>query len=109
MIGKNHTVFLADTTMNERPSAEELAHIAKETAIRELNEGAANRTRTSKMASSMANCSALETMCSEPSSAGSFIAVCVATWHGVLVAVMSLKQIELACHFGSFCGSPNSR
>ena len=32
MIGKNHTTFLADTTMNERPSAEELAHIAKETA-----------------------------------------------------------------------------
>ncbi|MEL7217339.1 MAG: phosphate acyltransferase, partial [Pseudomonadota bacterium] len=32
MIGKNHTTFLADTTINERPSAEELAHIAKETA-----------------------------------------------------------------------------
>jgi len=32
MIGKNHTTFLADTTMNERPSAEDLAHIAKETA-----------------------------------------------------------------------------
>jgi malate dehydrogenase (oxaloacetate-decarboxylating)(NADP+) len=32
MIGKNYTVFLADTTINERPSAEELAHIAKETA-----------------------------------------------------------------------------
>ena len=32
MIGKNYTVFLADTTMNERPSAEELAHIATETA-----------------------------------------------------------------------------
>ncbi|MDD3800027.1 MAG: NADP-dependent malic enzyme [Novosphingobium sp.] len=32
MIGKNFTVFLADTTINERPSAEELAHIAKETA-----------------------------------------------------------------------------
>ena len=31
-IGKNYTVFLADTTINERPSAEELAHIAKETA-----------------------------------------------------------------------------
>ena len=32
MIGKNHTTFLADTTINERPSAEQLAHIAKETA-----------------------------------------------------------------------------
>ncbi|RKF20606.1 NADP-dependent malic enzyme [Altericroceibacterium spongiae] len=32
MIGKNKTVFLADTTINERPTAEELAHIAKETA-----------------------------------------------------------------------------
>ncbi|WP_299194897.1 NADP-dependent malic enzyme [uncultured Erythrobacter sp.] len=32
MIGKNHTTFLADTTMNERPSSSELAHIAKETA-----------------------------------------------------------------------------
>ena len=32
MIGKNHTTFLADTTMNERPSAEQLAHIACETA-----------------------------------------------------------------------------
>ena len=32
LIGKNHTTFLADTTMNERPSSEELAHIAKETA-----------------------------------------------------------------------------
>jgi malate dehydrogenase (oxaloacetate-decarboxylating)(NADP+) len=32
MIGKNSTVFLADTTINERPSAEQLAHIAKETA-----------------------------------------------------------------------------
>ena len=32
MIGKNYTVFLADTTINERPSAEELAHIACETA-----------------------------------------------------------------------------
>jgi len=32
MIGKNYTVFLADTTINERPSAEQLAHIAKETA-----------------------------------------------------------------------------
>ncbi|MEP0189132.1 MAG: NADP-dependent malic enzyme [Erythrobacter sp.] len=32
MIGKNHTTFLADTTINERPSAEELAQIAKETA-----------------------------------------------------------------------------
>ncbi|ANY18754.1 NADP-dependent malic enzyme [Tsuneonella dongtanensis] len=32
MIGKNYTVFLADTTINERPSAAQLAHIAKETA-----------------------------------------------------------------------------
>jgi malate dehydrogenase (oxaloacetate-decarboxylating)(NADP+) len=31
-IGKNYTVFLADTTINERPSAAELAHIARETA-----------------------------------------------------------------------------
>jgi malate dehydrogenase (oxaloacetate-decarboxylating)(NADP+) len=32
MIAKNSTVFLADTTINERPSAEDLAHIAIETA-----------------------------------------------------------------------------
>ncbi|BBC71629.1 malic enzyme [Altererythrobacter sp. B11] len=32
MVGKNFTVFLADTTINERPTAPELAHIAKETA-----------------------------------------------------------------------------
>ena len=32
MIGKNHTTFLADTTINERPTAEMLAHIARETA-----------------------------------------------------------------------------
>ena len=32
MIGKNQTTFLADTTINERPSAEQLAHIATETA-----------------------------------------------------------------------------
>ena len=32
MIGKKYTVFMADTTINERPSAEELAHIATETA-----------------------------------------------------------------------------
>ena len=32
MIGKNQTTFLADTTINERPSASELAHIARETA-----------------------------------------------------------------------------
>ncbi|KWV91219.1 NADP-dependent malic enzyme [Erythrobacter sp. YT30] len=32
MLGKNHTTFLADTTINERPDAEQLAHIAKETA-----------------------------------------------------------------------------
>ncbi|HET9627949.1 MAG TPA: NADP-dependent malic enzyme [Novosphingobium sp.] len=32
MVAKNYTVFLADTTVNERPTAEELAHIAIETA-----------------------------------------------------------------------------
>nr|WP_260928697.1 NADP-dependent malic enzyme [Novosphingobium sp. 9] len=32
MVGKNHTVFMADTTINERPSAEELVVIAQETA-----------------------------------------------------------------------------
>lgn len=32
MVAKNYTVFLADTTVNERPTAEELAHIAVETA-----------------------------------------------------------------------------
>ncbi|MET0251963.1 MAG: phosphate acyltransferase, partial [Novosphingobium sp.] len=32
MIGKNYTVFLADTTINERPSAAELAQIARDTA-----------------------------------------------------------------------------
>ncbi|WP_394730534.1 NADP-dependent malic enzyme [Altererythrobacter sp. GH1-8] len=32
MIGKNHTTFLADTTINERPTSTQLAHIAKETA-----------------------------------------------------------------------------
>jgi malate dehydrogenase (oxaloacetate-decarboxylating)(NADP+) len=32
MIAKNSTVFLADTTINERPSAEDLARIAKGTA-----------------------------------------------------------------------------
>ncbi|MCC6925496.1 NADP-dependent malic enzyme [Novosphingobium sp.] len=32
MIGKNYTTFLADTTVNERPSAQDLAVIAKETA-----------------------------------------------------------------------------
>ena len=32
LIGKNYTVFLADTTINERPSSEMLAHIATETA-----------------------------------------------------------------------------
>ncbi|PTR11213.1 MULTISPECIES: NADP-dependent malic enzyme [unclassified Novosphingobium] len=32
MVGKNRTVFLADTTVNERPNAEELADIAIETA-----------------------------------------------------------------------------
>ncbi len=32
MVGKNYSVFLADTTINERPDAPMLAHIAKETA-----------------------------------------------------------------------------
>ncbi|WP_226017683.1 NADP-dependent malic enzyme [Novosphingobium sp. FKTRR1] len=32
MVAKNYTVFLADTTVNERPSGEELAKIAIETA-----------------------------------------------------------------------------
>jgi len=32
MIGKNYTTFMADTTVNERPSAADLAVIAKETA-----------------------------------------------------------------------------
>ncbi|RYY28327.1 MAG: NADP-dependent malic enzyme [Sphingomonadales bacterium] len=36
MVGQTHTVFIADTTVNERPSAEELANIA---------EGAANVAR----------------------------------------------------------------
>ena len=33
LVGKTHTVFMADTTVNERPSAEDLAHIAERTAI----------------------------------------------------------------------------
>jgi len=32
MVGKNHTTFLADTTINERPDARQLAIIARETA-----------------------------------------------------------------------------
>jgi len=32
IVGKNHTTFLADTTINERPTAPQLAYIAKETA-----------------------------------------------------------------------------
>jgi malate dehydrogenase (oxaloacetate-decarboxylating)(NADP+) len=32
MVAKNYTVFLADTTINERPTADDLAHIAIETA-----------------------------------------------------------------------------
>jgi malate dehydrogenase (oxaloacetate-decarboxylating)(NADP+) len=32
MVGQSHTVFIADTTVNERPSAEELADIAAGTA-----------------------------------------------------------------------------
>ncbi|THD37963.1 MAG: NADP-dependent malic enzyme [Sphingomonas sp.] len=32
MVGQSHTIFMADTTINERPSAEELADIAEQTA-----------------------------------------------------------------------------
>jgi malate dehydrogenase (oxaloacetate-decarboxylating)(NADP+) len=32
LVGKSHTVFMADTTVNERPSAQELALIAEKTA-----------------------------------------------------------------------------
>ena len=32
LVGKNHTTFLADTTINERPTSQDLAHIACETA-----------------------------------------------------------------------------
>ena len=32
LVGQTHTVFMADTTINERPSAEELADIAEQTA-----------------------------------------------------------------------------
>jgi len=32
MVGQHHTVFMADTTVNERPSANELADIAEQTA-----------------------------------------------------------------------------
>lgn len=33
LVGQSHTVFIADTTVNERPTAEELAHIAEQTAL----------------------------------------------------------------------------
>ncbi len=33
MVGAKHTVFMADTTINERPTAEELADIAEQTAL----------------------------------------------------------------------------
>ena len=33
MVGQSHTVFMADTTINERPNAEELADIATQTAL----------------------------------------------------------------------------
>ena len=33
MVGQSHTVFMADTTINERPTAEELADIAEGTAL----------------------------------------------------------------------------
>jgi malate dehydrogenase (oxaloacetate-decarboxylating)(NADP+) len=32
LVGRSHTVFMADTTVNERPNANELAHIAIESA-----------------------------------------------------------------------------
>ena len=32
MVGPSHTVFIADTTMNERPTAEQMADIAEQTA-----------------------------------------------------------------------------
>jgi malate dehydrogenase (oxaloacetate-decarboxylating)(NADP+) len=32
LVGKSHTVFMSDTTVNERPSSEELAYIAEQTA-----------------------------------------------------------------------------
>ena len=32
LVGRSHTVFIADTTVNERPSGEELADIAEQTA-----------------------------------------------------------------------------
>ena len=32
LVGKSHTVFMADTTVTERPTAEQLAHIAEQTA-----------------------------------------------------------------------------
>jgi len=32
LVGRNHSVFLADTTVNERPNAEQLADIAEQTA-----------------------------------------------------------------------------
>ena len=32
MVGQHHTVFMADTTVNERPTAHELADIAEQTA-----------------------------------------------------------------------------
>ena len=32
LVGQSHTVFMADTTVNERPTAEELADIAEQTA-----------------------------------------------------------------------------
>jgi malate dehydrogenase (oxaloacetate-decarboxylating)(NADP+) len=33
LVGQSHTVFMADTTVNERPSAEDLADIAEQTAL----------------------------------------------------------------------------
>ncbi|PNB43044.1 NADP-dependent malic enzyme, partial [Pseudomonas sp. FW305-130] len=33
MVGQSHTVFMADTTVNERPTAEELADMAEQTAL----------------------------------------------------------------------------
>ena len=45
MVGKTHTVFIADTTVNERPSAEELAHIADQDCSRRAPHGACAASR----------------------------------------------------------------
>ncbi len=33
LVGQHHTIFMADTTVNERPTAQQLAHIAERTAL----------------------------------------------------------------------------